>query len=205
VATAAWPALDLPALVQAYGLWAVAAGTFAEGETVLLLGGFFAHRGYMNPVSVWLVATAASFLGDQLWFWLGRERGRRMVGRWPRLAEGVDRADPYVSRHPMLAAVAVRFLYGFRLAGPVALGMTSMPAGAFALANLLGASLWALLFTALGWTFGLAATRVFDDVRHHEGWLALVLAVVSLAGWILWRRRSAARAVPADAPPAPPS
>ncbi len=201
----AWPALDLPGLVQEYGLWAVAAGTFAEGETVLLLGGFFAHRGYMHPLAVWAVAWAASFLGDQFWFWLGRERGMVMLGRWPKLADAVRRADPYVSGHPVLAAIGVRFLYGFRLAGPIALGMTSMSAVEFALANLLGAALWAALFTALGWTFGLAATQILEDIGRHEKWLALGLAAVSVAGWLIWRRRRRREPPPAPAPSRPPS
>ncbi|MFO1149616.1 MAG: DedA family protein [Alsobacter sp.] len=200
-----WPSLDVPGLVQAYGLWAVAVGTFAEGETVLLLGGFFAHRGYMNPFGVWAVAWAASFLGDQLWFWLGRERGMILLGRWPRLADAVRRADPHVAGHPVLAAVGVRFLYGFRLAGPIALGMTSMPAAAFALANLLGAALWAGLFTALGWTFGLAATQILEDIGRHEAWLALVLAAASMSGWALWRRKRRRDACPLPAPPPPSS
>jgi membrane protein DedA with SNARE-associated domain len=195
--------LDLPALVQSYGLWAVAAGTLAEGETVLLLGGFFAHRGYMNPFAVWAVAWAASFAGDQLWFWLGRERGTPLLQRWPRLADAVRRADPYVSGHPALAAIGVRFLYGFRLAGPIALGMTSMSALEFALANLLGAALWSALLTALGWTFGLAAARVLEDIGRHEAWLALGLAVVSIAGWLLWRRRTRGASTPIA--PRPPS
>jgi membrane protein DedA with SNARE-associated domain len=187
------PAIDLPALVQTYGLWAIAAGAVLEGETGLLLGGFFAHRGYMNPLAVWVVAAGAAFAGDQFWFWLGREKGRQLLARFPRIAAGVARADPAIAAHPILAAFTVRFLYGLRLAGPIGLGMTSLPAGAFAIANAAGAMVWAALFTGLGWFFGLAATRVFEDVRQHEGWLALVLAALGLALLAFWRYRSPRR------------
>jgi hypothetical protein len=34
-------------LLKTYGYWAVLFDTFAEGETVLILRGFAAHRGYL--------------------------------------------------------------------------------------------------------------------------------------------------------------
>ena len=71
--------LDLPGLVASYGLWAIGAGAILEGETMVLLGGFFAHRGALDPVAVWAVAAIAAFAGDQFWFWLGREHGRRLA------------------------------------------------------------------------------------------------------------------------------
>lgn len=187
------PHLDLPGLVASYGLWAVALGAVLEGETVLLLGGFFAHRGYMNPVAVWAVATVAGFAGDQFWFWLGREHGSRLLQRVPAIAAGVARADPAIARHPVLAAVSVRFLYGLRLAGPIALGMTSIPAPLFAAANAAGAAAWAALFTTLGWTFGLAATSVLSDIGRHEGWLVLVLLLAGLAFFAAWHVRARRR------------
>lgn len=173
--------LDLPGLVASYGLWAIGAGAILEGETMVLLGGFFAHRGALDPVAVWVVAAIAAFAGDQFWFWLGREHGRRLLERVPRLAAGVAKADPAVARHPVLAAISVRFLYGLRLAGPIALGMTSIPAPVFAAANAVGAAAWAALFTMLGWSFGLAATRLLADIGRHEGWLALALLALGLA------------------------
>jgi membrane protein DedA with SNARE-associated domain len=184
---------DLPGLVETYGLWAVGLGAILEGETVLLLGGFFAHRGYMNPVAVWAVAALGAFVGDQIWFWLGREHGPRLLERFPRLAAGVARADPVIARHPAVAAISVRFLYGLRLAGPIALGMTSIPATVFAVANAAGAAVWAAIFTAIGWTFGLAATRVLADIGRHEGWLALVLLAAGLAIFAVMRHQNRRR------------
>ncbi|HYB20914.1 MAG TPA: hypothetical protein VEH09_08285 [Thermodesulfobacteriota bacterium] len=35
-------------LFDTYGYWAILVGTFFEGETVLILGGFVASQGYLN-------------------------------------------------------------------------------------------------------------------------------------------------------------
>ena len=60
-------------LIQNYGYWAVFVGTFIEGETILLLGGFAAHRGYLALPWVIVAAFFGSLCGDQLFFFLGRK------------------------------------------------------------------------------------------------------------------------------------
>jgi membrane protein DedA with SNARE-associated domain len=48
-------------LVATYGVWAVLLGTFLEGETVLVLGGFAARRGYLDPWAVALAGRLGAF------------------------------------------------------------------------------------------------------------------------------------------------
>ncbi|MFN2964422.1 DedA family protein, partial [Escherichia coli] len=43
-----------------------------EGETILVLAGFLAFRGYMQLDTVILTAFLGSYAGDQLWYFLGR-------------------------------------------------------------------------------------------------------------------------------------
>ena len=62
-------------LIQRFGYLAILVGTFLEGETVLLLGGFAAHRGYLDLVGVMAAAFAGSLTGDWLYFEIGRRKG----------------------------------------------------------------------------------------------------------------------------------
>lgn len=78
--------MDIAALIQQYGYLAVAVGCLLEGETVLLLAGFAAHRGYLAWPAVLAVAALAGFAGDMIFFLLGRRHGPRMLARWPRIA-----------------------------------------------------------------------------------------------------------------------
>lgn len=64
--------MTLSDLVGHYGYLAVAVGCVLEGETVLLMAGYAAHRGMLDLPGVMAVALASSFAGDQFWFWLGR-------------------------------------------------------------------------------------------------------------------------------------
>lgn len=184
--------MDLAALIGTYGYWAVALGCLLEGETVLLLAGFAAHRGYLQWPVVVAVAAAAGFAGDMAFFLLGRRFAPQILARWPQVAAQRQRLDGWLQRYGAWVVVSVRFLYGFRIAGPVLIGASGMAWTRFAAFNALGAVLWAVLLTGLGWSFGQAAQALLGKAQHYEGWLALGVIVVAL-GYALWSRRRARR------------
>ena len=182
--------MDLGSLIETHGYWVLALGCLLEGETVLLLAGFAAHRGYLNPAAVVAVAAAAGFLGDQAYFWLGRTRGAQVLARWPSLSLHAARLQRLLARWRAAVVVGMRFAYGLRVAGPLLIGMSPMPAWQFAGFNALGAVLWALVVGAVGWFFGSAAEAMLGKARHLEGWLLLGLLVAGLAlSWVRKRRQ----------------
>ena len=77
--------MDLPALIQQYGYLAVFFGSVLEGETLLVLAGIAAHRGYLSLQWVVAIAAVGAFIGDQTCFLIGRLLGQRVLARWPRL------------------------------------------------------------------------------------------------------------------------
>ena len=85
--------MTLQSLIDTHGYWLLALGCLLEGETILLLAGFAAHRGYLDPWAVFGIASLAGFAGDQFYFWLGRRHGAAVLARWPRLAERTGRSE----------------------------------------------------------------------------------------------------------------
>jgi membrane protein DedA with SNARE-associated domain len=63
--------VDVAALVQDYGYYAVFVGALLEGETVLAMAGYAAFEGYLKLERVILIAAIGGFLGDQFFFYLG--------------------------------------------------------------------------------------------------------------------------------------
>lgn len=179
--------MDWPALIQTHGYWLLAVGCLLEGETLLLLAGFAAHRGHLNLAVVMAVAALAGFTGDQAFFWLGRRHGTALLARWPAAAVRVARVHALMLRWRDAVIVLVRFAYGLRTVGPLVIGMGPIPAWRFALFNAIGALLWALLVGGAGWLFGHAAEVALRQMRSYQGGLLLALAVAA-AGWWLWRR-----------------
>ena len=143
---------------------------------------------YLQWPLVVAVAALAGFAGDMGFFLLGRRHGPQMLARWPRIAARRQQVDAWLARHGAWVVVAVRFVYGFRIAGPVLIGASGMPWQRFALFNALGAMLWATLLTGIGWVFGEAAQALLGELRHYEGALLLVLLGVAV-GYTVWARR----------------
>jgi len=183
--------MPLASLIGTHGYWLLGLGCLLEGESMLVLAGFAAHLGYLDPLLVILVAAGAGFTGDQALFWLGRRHGRVMLARFPSLVRRAARVRDLLSRHQVAAIIGVRFAYGLRIGGPVLMGTLPIAGWRFTLFNGLGALLWATAVGAIGWTFGQAVEVVLGDLRHLEVELLLALAVAIGIVWLLRRARAA--------------
>jgi len=184
--------MDLPALLHQYGYLLIFAGTFAEGETLLVLGGYFAHRGYLDLGGVMATAFVAAVCGDQLFFHLGRHHATRLFERFPHLHDKVRIALHRAERHQTVVVLGMRFLWGLRIALPLAMGMTRMNGQKFFWLNLLSAAVWAVLFSSLGYGTSRLFAHLVDDLHRYELWIAgsflTVGALVLLVRWLSARR-----------------
>src|SRR6266852_4343680 len=72
-------------LLHKFGYIAVFVGTFLEGETILVMAGFFAQRGYLELMGVIAVAASGAYVGHVFWFWLGRTKGVQLLDRFPKM------------------------------------------------------------------------------------------------------------------------
>ena len=175
--------LDIPGLIDQFGYLAVAVGAFLEGETILALAGLAAYRDYLDFRLVVLVAMLCGFAGDQFYFFLGRYKGAAILARFPQALERAHRFDALLARWHAPLIVLVRFMYGFRIVGPILLGMGRVAAWKFVLFNFIGAAIWAPLIAGVGYLFGEVVASVLHDVKRIEEWLflAILLAGITLA------------------------
>jgi membrane protein DedA with SNARE-associated domain len=181
--------MNLEQLLDTYGYPALFVGAFAEGETVVVLGGLLAHRGHLQLAAVILTAFSAAVLGNQLYFHLGRRHAQGFLGRFPRLRSKVNAALRRIENNQVKWAFAMRFMWGFRIAMPVALGMTNMRSGLYLWINVVSGLVWAAMFALIGFSAGSASSRVLADIRQHEKWIVvafLAAALILLA--VRWRR-----------------
>lgn len=195
--------MDLASLISQYGLAIVLAGSLLEGETVLLLAGYAAHRGYLDLTAVVAVAMLGAVIGDQVWFALGRRQGMRLIVRRPWLNSRVQRALDLIERHPVKVIFAMRFAWGLRTALPIAVGMSHVSWRRFLLLNLLSALLWAPLVTGMGYMFGAILARHVTGLHRVEHWGMLAIVTGALAIHLVARRRrqSSHSNLPTNAPP----
>ena len=91
-------------------------GTLFGGETILAMGGFVAHRGYLLLPWVIVVGCIGNLVENQIWFFVGRHYGAAIIEKYPKWKSRIDRMDAWLARYRILAVVGVRFLAGFRTA-----------------------------------------------------------------------------------------
>lgn len=193
--------MDLPALIATYGYTIVFAGALIEGETVLVLAGVAAHLGYLSLAKVVAAAALGGFLGDQIYFFLGRRYGLRLLDRFPAAKAVAPRVDALVVRHRALVVPLLRFTYGVRTVGPILIGAGRMNPLAFAALNAVGAAAWAVLVGGAGYLFGQAVIALLGRARVVEEALFAVAAIATLVALVLYRRRRRRAARAADEAP----
>jgi membrane protein DedA with SNARE-associated domain len=167
-------------------MWAylvAAAWAFFEGETFVLVGAALGHAtGLVDPwllmISVWI----GSFLGDQVWFTLGRRYGPRVLRRFPGAKRRVGSALEFLERYGAVFVLTFRFAYGVRNVASAACGMSRMHHVRFACLNFIAAGIWAGSFVAGGWF--LAVWLGPEGV----GWALGTIGLVAI-GWLVLRAR----------------
>ncbi|RIP47776.1 DedA family protein [Salmonella enterica] len=186
--------MDINTLITHYGYAALVIGSMAEGETVTLLGGVAAHQGLLKFPLVAAAVALGGMMGDQLLYLLGRCYGGKILRRFPRYHTKIRRAQKMIQRHPYLFLIGTRFMYGFRVVGPLLIGASRLPPKIFLPLNIVGALIWALLFTTLGYLGGeVIAPWLHDLDQHlrHGVWLILAIVLVVGVRWWLKRRGKA--------------
>lgn len=176
----------LQQFLQDFGYFALFLGTFFEGETILVLAGFLAFRGYMQLEYVVAVAFFGSYAGDQLWYFLGRRHGRKLLARKPSWQKMGDKALEHVRKHPDLWVLSFRFVYGLRTVMPVAIGLSGYPPARYLLLNGIGAIVWATVLGSAAFYFGSVLEGVLGNIKKYE---LMVLGGLVVIGLLFWLRR----------------
>jgi len=168
--------------------------TFVEGETFVIFAGTFAAQGLLDPVLLLVSAWLGSFSGDQLYFYIGRRFGGKLLHRYPRWRPGVDTALAFLRRYSTGFVLSFRFTYGVRNFSSFAMGMSGLLWRRFLVLNLVAAGVWAVTFVGAGYllgnVFGAALRRMADSFGLVMlGIFVLVTAVILTLHRIQRRRR----------------
>lgn len=171
-------------LVRTYGYWALLVGTFFEGETIVIIGGLTAQLGYLELPWVMVVAFIGSFSGDQIYFFIGRVRGKALLSKHLKWHNHVNKVHRLLERYNDLLMLGFRFVYGIRIMTPFVLAMNHrIKTGRFILFNAIGALLWSAVISAGGYLFGHALEKLIKDAKRYEFDLILAVFIIGIVIW----------------------
>lgn len=124
------------------------------GDSVLFAAGLLAgSRDDVNILFLIFIIFLAAFMGDQVGYVLGRKYGRSYLEQKdsPKIKKMVARAESFYEKYGWSAVILARFYPWIRTFMPPIAGIGKMNYYKFLSANALGALLWGVGITLLGY------------------------------------------------------
>ncbi|MEJ5198710.1 MAG: VTT domain-containing protein [Anaerolineae bacterium] len=132
-------------------------GFFFPGDSLLLTAGLLASRGILDIRILIPTLFIAAVLGDNVGYWFGAKTGPRIFTRPNSLLfrrENLLKAHAFYEKHGGKTITLARWLPVIRTFAPIVAGAASMNYRRFIIFNLIGALLWAVGMTVLGYALG---------------------------------------------------
>ena len=147
-----------------HGPLVLAAAVFAEqigfpfpALPFLIGAGALVGSGQMGLGMAVLASVVAAMAGDQVWFELGRRRGRLVLNWLCRISlepmSCVRRTEDFFSRHGVRSLMVAKFVPGFSTIAPPLAGIVGLTVPQYLLFNGLGTLLWVGTGIGLGMAF----------------------------------------------------
>ncbi|MCW2855951.1 MAG: putative rane protein [Marmoricola sp.] len=169
---------------------AVFLGFVVPGETAAVIAGVGAGLGHVPLVAAIAVVVVAAIVGDSVGYEVGRvwlgpalDRLRFLDKHRSRIAQAQD----FLRRRGGVAVFLGRFTAFFRAMMPALAGASLMSYRRFLAWNAAGGIVWGSAFVSIGYLAGESYHRI--ESLAGRG-LAIGLAVIVVAGLIVWRVRS---------------
>ena len=188
---------DLEPTLNRFGYLAVVAlvviedfGVPVPGETVLVLAAVYAATGRLNIVLVALLGFCGAVLGDNIGFAIGHFGGHPLAERYGRYIfltpERLDKATRFFNRHGGKIIIVARFIEGLRQANGIVAGTTGMRWTRFLIFNAIGAALWVVVLTSVGYASGSHIDTIYGYATRYDTYVAIGVGVLVVA-YIVWR------------------
>ncbi|DAB36494.1 MAG TPA: hypothetical protein CFH80_04580 [Sulfurospirillum cavolei] len=182
---------ELLDLIRQYGYIILFFWSILEGESGLVMAGLFVHTGDM--ALVWAITTAGlgAFVGDQIYFYLGRFKKEYVIRKFGSQKRKFALAKLLLREYGGFIIFIQRYLYGLRTILPLCIGLMGYSPRYFAILNGISACCWSAIIIVPVWYFGDTILSLIAYAKTH--WYFFVPVVILGIGFFIGfiRRRSA--------------
>ncbi len=162
-------------LLKEYGYIILFAWGILEGEAGLIMAGLLSHTNDMTVYIAVFVGGLGGFVGDQIYFYIGRFNKRYVHKKFRGQRRKFAFAHLLLQKYGWPIIFVQRYMYGMRTIIPISIGLTRYNAKTFAFINLISAWCWAAITIVPVWYFGEEILVVLDWAKQHW-YLALPIA-----------------------------
>jgi len=158
---------DVEHIIQSGGLLLIGLTVFAEsglligfflpGDTLLFAAGFFASQDKLPLLWLLVVLVCAAVIGDNVGYTIGKHTGKRIFRKKDGVLfrhEYIMRAEEFYEKHGGKTIILARFVPIVRTFAPMVAGAGNMDRKRFMIFNIVGAIIWSVSVTMLGFWLG---------------------------------------------------
>jgi membrane protein DedA with SNARE-associated domain len=157
-------------------------------EIVLVPAGYLASQGQMSITLIMMSAVGGSLIGAFINYYLALTLGRKILqkyGKYFFISENaLVRMENYFSSHGHISTFTGRLIPGIRQLISIPAGLAKMNIVEFSLFTALGAGIWALILTLLGYFIG--ANQELISTYLKQITMAVVILIIVL-GYVYYR------------------
>lgn len=168
-----------PEAIASAGIWLIAFIVFAEsglligfflpGDTLLVAAGVLAAQGALPIEATIASIVIMAILGDNVGYSIGKISGKRLFHKQEGLLfrqEYVERAQDFYEKHGGKAIILARFIPIVRTFAPMVAGIGKMNRAKFFAYNIIGALIWGVGVTLLGYFVGSKIPKIGDYLEY---------------------------------------
>ena len=164
-------------LLIRYGILAVFFGSMVEGDAMPVVAGLGAHHGYFTLWEALAASIVGMFLGDCVWYWIGRRFGAK-IEKTNLYRRHLSKGMSFVDKVGVWQILFARAVYGTRNATMMYWGLRKLNFAVFAAIDVTGCFLWGLILVPLGYLSSISAAAIIGDIRGIEIGVLLIIVII---------------------------
>lgn len=163
-------------------------GFFLPGDSVLFTSGALIGLGVIRNINIWLLVIiffVAAVLGNSVGYEIGKHFGRKLYEREEKpnakffKKKYLRNADEFYDKHGSVAVILAQFIPIIRTFSPVVAGISALSYRKFITYNLIGAAIWTVGITLLGY-FSFRAFGSFIKPTDIDKYLLPIVILIVL-------------------------
>lgn len=170
--------------LKEYGYIVLFAWSILEGELGLVMAGIMSHTGDMFLLAALVVGALGGFVGDQIYFYIGRYNKTYIYTKLHSQRRKFAIAHLLLKKYGWPIIFVQRYMYGMRTVIPMAIGLTKYSARSFAIINLVSAFAWSSITIIPAYFFGSELLSFLGWTKAH--WYFALPLIASIAGSLLY-------------------
>lgn len=161
-------------------------------EIVLIPAGFLASKGDLNFGMIMASALGGSLVGAFINYYLALMLGRRMLQKYGKYffinENALAKMDNYFEKHGAISTFMGRLVPGIRQLISIPAGIARMNLVVFSTYTALGAGIWALVLTMLGYFIG--ENQELIDTYLKQITITVLVLLVLLGSWYYYYQKT---------------